>query len=125
MLKTNTRKARENVRRYIVERFPVDEYETGESFEEIAAYILGDFSRVQKGRRGNRQDLFEDYAQGLPCGGVFDYFLGYDTARDDLAEILEETAEEAAKYNGEKSANVLTYLIFSECQKAAPDAIKI
>lgn len=125
MLKTNSKKARENVRAYIMERENVAEYAENiaenPTFEEIAAAIYADFYRVYNSdymhRTYSEQDYFAEWAAGLP--GILDTCYYYNrSAVDDLAGILEETETEKARYTEEKAENYLTYLIYSEIEKA-------
>lgn len=64
--------------------------------------------------------MIKDWICGVP-GSIFDIsgFIYYDDAKKVLAELLEETPEEANRYGGEKSFNVLVYLISREIIKAA------
>lgn len=125
MLKTNSKKARENVRAYIMERENVAEYAENISndptFEEIAAAIYADFYRVYNSDYVKKTyapaDYFAEWAAGLP--GILDTCYYYNrSAVDDLAAILEETETEKARYTEEKAENYLTYLIYSEIVKA-------
>lgn len=60
-------------------------------------------------------NVFFDWSQGLPCGGLFDYHL--HTAKNIVAEILEETKEETGRFTEEQAADFLTTLIFNQVQK--------
>ena len=124
MLRTNSKKARENVHQYLEDNSEYirecAEYDDVkiETIDDICGYIWSDFIRVKgneimHGRR-NVQELFSDYASGLPLG-VFDYHY-HATAVDILGDILEETAEERAKYSESDAERVLDYLIFREAQ---------
>jgi hypothetical protein len=63
------------------------------------------------------QDVFEEWASGLPS--VLDTCYYYNrSAVDDLGAILEQTETEKAKYNEQESEKLLTYLIFREIKKA-------
>lgn len=123
MLKTNSRKAAENIRKYIAENCTFYNYdvEKPETFPEIARLILKTcneekFYRVYK----SRYEQFKDWCQGLPS--FFDTCYYYDrSAVDDLAEILEETKEEASRFTEEKAAEKLTYLIYRELVKGASE----
>ena len=125
MLKTNSKKARENVRAYIMERENVAEYveniSNNPTFEEIAAAIYADFYRVYNSdyvkKTYTPADYFSEWAAGLP--GILDTCYYYNrSAVDDLAGILEETETEKAKYKEADAEKLLSYLIYREIEKA-------
>lgn len=124
MLKTNSKKARENIRAYIMERENVAEYaeiSKNPTFEEIAAAIYMDFYRAYNSDYIHRtyleQDYFAEWAAGLP--GILDTCYYYNrSAVDDLAGILEETETEKAKYKEADAEKLLSYLIYREIEKA-------
>lgn len=125
MLKTNSKKARENIRAYIMERENVAEYAENISndptFEEIATAIYADFYRVYNSdyvkRTYTPADYFAEWAAGLP--GILDTCYYYNrSAVDDLAGILEETESEKARYKEADAEKLLSYLIYREIEKA-------
>lgn len=127
MLKTNAKKARENVRAYIIANYetedetaPADDAE----FREIAGYILETF-RDQVFDTPNQRRWFHDseieafyfWCQGLP--GVLDTCYYYNrSAITDLGDILEETEEERNKYSESQAEAELTRLIYRELMEA-------
>lgn len=125
MLRTNTKKARENVKKYIednVKDYLVSNYEINEkdidTFEGLAKAIWN----IYKSEHGYTRNFgtladFTDYAQGLALGGLFCYYYNR-SALNDVANILEETDEEKATYTEEKAESLLTYLIYREVSKA-------
>ena len=120
MLKTNTKKAREKVRAYILANYEPDGYDNApsasDSFESVALFILRTCAK-EKGESVVYQTLFEDWAQGLPS--VLDCGYYYDrSANKDLGDILEQTEAERAKYTESQSEKTLTYLIYSELSRA-------
>ena len=132
MLRTNSKKAIENIRAYILKNFNGENYNfSGDvnDFHEVAAFIYKCFIEEKyKGadgyyaRRGySMQDVFYDWAAGLPS--VLDTCYFYNrSAVDDLAEILEENDSEKAKYNDEQKAerlltNLISLHIFKEARK--------
>lgn len=130
MLRTNSKKAVENIRAYIIKHFDGENYNfSGDAndFHEVAAFIYKCFiDEKYKGaegyyaRRGYRmQDIFEEWAAGLPS--VLDACYYYNrSAVDDLTEILEETESEKEKYNDERKAEkFLTALIWLQISKEA------
>ena len=108
MLKTNSKKARENVRNYINET--ECEYHKGETLKETCANIWRDFKNYYT--RGNYQEEFTKWAQGLP-GDLFDYHY-FPTAKKILGDILEETEEERERFTETDAERKLTYLIYME-----------
>lgn len=129
MLKTNSKKATENVKNYIVKNFDFTNYDDGtteepQGFDNVAKFILASFRYEKFSTRedfryyhGNESEAFEDWAAGLPS--VFDTCYYYNrSAVDDLAEILEETETEKAKYTECEAQKLLTYLIYKTLLKA-------
>lgn len=126
-MKTNTKKARENVRAYIMENFTPENYtdEAPEQFPEIARFILEAFRKEKYNRaedfryyKSNEGAAFVDWCAGLPS--VLDTCYFYNrSAVEDLGNILEETPEERKKYNEHRAECVLTYLIYNELIKGA------
>ena len=104
MLKTNTKKARQNVQDYIINNFDI-EFSTIQgidesNFSEVASAIYKTFVEQVNGdnRKMTIADRFEEWASGLPS--VIDTCYYYNrSAVDDLGEILEETTEEKTKYD--------------------------
>ena len=122
MLKTNSKKARENIQQYIIDNFTPENYtdEKIEGFENVAAFILETFRSEKYSTKedyryykGIEALAFKDWAQGLPS--VLDTCYYYSrSAVDDLAAILEESEEEKSRYTEEAAENTLTALIYIE-----------
>lgn len=123
MLKTNSKKARENIRAYIVDRFDPSNYDIDpapETWEEIARCIMDTFHEEKiysmeniRRLRLSEYDVFQEWTQGLPS--ILDTCYWYNRpAIDDLGSILEETAEEKARFNEESACILLTKLIYRE-----------
>lgn len=127
MLKTNSKQAAENIRAYIVDGFTPDGYTDNppQEFPEIAAFILATFRSekywcLQDVRyyHGSEALAFRDWCAGL--AGVLDTCYYYNrSAVDDLGAILEETAEEKARYTEPQAEQLLTDLIYRELLKGA------
>ena len=127
MLKTNNKKARENVRNYIIAGFTPEGYTDNppQEFPEIARFILATFRNEKyhlpqdfRYYRNNELAAFADWCAGL--AGVLDTCYYYNrSAVDDLGAILEETEEEKAHYTEEQAENTLTFLIYWELVKGA------
>ena len=125
MLRTTTKKAKENLRRYIMERFDPSNYTNTppEEWHEIAAFILETFADekccvTKYYKRYTRSDerIFVDWCQGLPS--VLDTCYYYNrSAVDDLAVILEETETEKMQYTERDAERLLTHLIFNELMR--------
>lgn len=127
MLKTNSKKARENIRSYIMDGFEPESYgiETPETFEEAAKIILDIFREEHFNSENIRRYYhysewlsFKAWAAGLPS--IIDTCYYYNrSAVDDLGAILEETEEEKAKFTEEQAEEKLTNMIYRELIKAA------
>lgn len=127
MLKTNSKKALENIRAYIIDNFnPEDRTDNPpQEWHGIAAFILDTFrsekySMPEDLRYYNFRECaaFADWCAGLPS--VLDTCYYYNrSAVDDLGVILEETEEEKARYTEEQAERTLTTLIYKELIKGA------
>ena len=123
MLNTNSKKALENIRSYIVDNFTPENYnlEPSNDFATVAKVIyncfieeksgINDWGRVAEGV------IFDDWMQGLPSIFGADYYL-HCTALDDLGVILEEAEAEKARFTEDDAAKLLSSLIFREIKKA-------
>lgn len=127
MLKTNSKKAIENIRNYIIENFTPDNYtnKAPEGFPEIARFIL-DVFEIEKyytdavARRRGLSDggVFAEWCAGLPA--VLDTLYYYNrSAVDDLGALLEESESEKSKYSESQAEQMLTRLIYRELLKGA------
>lgn len=126
MLRTNSKQAKENIKKYIAKNFDGTNYgiEQPEDFKELASIILKTFE-TEKYRtyenahqRGmTKADLFEEWASGLPS--ILDTCYFYNrSAVDDLGEILEQNEQERAKYTESQAEHTLTLLIFRTLSNA-------
>lgn len=136
MLKTNSKKAIENIKSYVLDHFDPENYEVNfweniekartnttidlNRFSIAAHYIYNCFyhEKVKHDkRRMTEQALFFDWCSGLPS--ILDTCYYYNrSAVDDLAVILEETEEEKARFTEAQAEERLTYLIYREIKKA-------
>jgi len=124
MLKTNSKQAHENIKKYIMDGFTPENYgiEDPGNFEDTAKIIY----RIFKEEKANdpyykhypEQDVFANWAAGLPS--ILDTCYYYNrSAIDDIAEILQQTEAEKAKYTDERKAEkFLSALIYREIIKA-------
>lgn len=127
MLRTNTKKARENIRRYIMDNFTPEGYTDTppETWPEIARFILETFADEKRystryyGRYMIADwNVFIDWCQGLPS--ILDTCYYYNrSAVDDLGSILEETEEEKARFTEAQAEERLTILIYNELMRGA------
>lgn len=127
MLKTNSKKAAENIRDYILDCFTPENYTDNppQEWHEIAAFILDTFKSEKywcpqdvRYYHGSEAAAFADWCAGLPS--VLDCCYFYNRlAVDDLSAILEETDEEKARYTEEQAEKTLTALIYRELKKGA------
>lgn len=128
MLKTNSRAARENIRAYIINGYDGTGYDNApesNDFDEIARFIYDTFKSEKyytdnycMKYRISEQQSFIDWCAGLPS--IIDTCYYYNrSALDDLANILEETDAEKAKYTEEQAEKMLSYLIFREIERSA------
>lgn len=121
MLKTNSKKAKENLKKYIIENFTPEGYTKTppEEFPEIAAFILDTFRSEKYSRpedfryyKNNEFAAFLDWAQGLPS--VLDTCYYYNrSAKKDLAAILEESESESKRYTETQSELQLSFVIYN------------
>jgi hypothetical protein len=122
MLRTNSKKAIENIKAYIMAIFNGENYdiETPETFKETATIIYNTFAEeflYEYNRRRNEQEVFTEWCAGLPS--IIDTCYYYNRpAVKDLGDILEETEEERNRYTESDAERVLTYLIYREIKKA-------
>ena len=127
MLKTNSKKAAENIRAYIMNGFTPEGYTDNppQEFPAIARFILAAFRNEKyhlpqdrRYYRNNEFAAFADWCAGLPS--VLDTCYYYNrSAVDDLGAVLEETEEEKARYTEEQAESTLTLLIYRELTKGA------
>ena len=136
MLRTNSKKAKENIRLWILANYIPENYanafQTGtgeympENFPEVAASIMDAFHK-EKGfdvRRYGLEIAFIDWMQGLPSIlETLTLLHGWEVA-EILGNWLEETAEEKEAYSkkdedGKKAMETALHLVFREIQAGA------
>ena len=121
-LRTNSKKARENVRAYIMEYAPEEITDSRDTFEDVAKALDERFRADKSGewyRRQPEREVFQDWAQGLACSGLFLFWYYTRSAVDDLGGILEQDEEKRNTYEEDDAARLLTYLIYREITTAA------
>lgn len=127
MLKTNSKKAAENIRAYIIDNFKPENYTDNppQKFHQIAVFILDTFRREKYHLPEDFRyylhcelSAFRDWCAGLPS--VLDTCYYYNRSSvDDLGAILEETEQEKARYTEQQAEQLLTDLIYRELLKGA------
>ena len=118
MLRTNSKKAKQNIKNYIMDVF--NDYVTdcgsypenaAATLADAAAVIFQDVKRVLNIKHNNyvSQADFTRYAAMLPG-----YVETFWNAWDALKAILEETDAEAAHYTNADAEKVLTAIVYRE-----------
>lgn len=134
-MKTNCKKAVENIKNFILENFdPVgagyEEYyyfesiPDSEKWEECKKIIkkvvynekIKNDLRILHKNYINYKLYFTEWCQGLPSILNTDYYVE-PIAKKIIMEILEESEEEAEKYTEEEAETLLTYLLYREIYK--------
>lgn len=136
MLRTNSKKAKENIRLWILANYTPEDYadafqmETGvytpENFPAVAASIMDAFHK-EKGfdvRRYGLENAFRDWMQGLPSILHTYPLLGGWSVSEIFGDWLEETTEEKETYSkkdedGRKAMGTALHLVFREIQAGA------
>lgn len=119
-----TKKANENIRAYIMDNFTPENYTVNppKDFPRVAAFILDVFRKEKMSdfryHDCNEFAAFTDWCQGLPSVLNTCYYYNR-SAVDDLGAILEETAEEKARFSEQEAERRLTWLIYRELSKGA------
>lgn len=125
MLKTNSKQAKKNIQEYILMDLDYLEERNEKPFETeqnalafvyecfLEEYVTGNTLRYY----GSYYNAFRSWAAGLALGGLFCYYYNRSAVKD-LAEILEETEEQAARFTEEQAEEMLTKLIYRETVKA-------
>lgn len=128
MIKTNSKKAIENIKSYIaddaeyIKDRAIYDNKVLNCVDDIISYAFEIFCEekayeIKKNYGVPTIGVFRDWAQGLALGNLFCYYYNR-SAVDDLGAILEETEAEKSRYSEEEAEELLTRLIFREMQKA-------
>lgn len=123
MLRTNSKKARENLRAYILDH--VEDCDTGytpSTFSEAAHMVWDTFNAEYMASDNQRrynlrvyktwQGAFVSWCSGLPSMLDTSYYL--HSAVKDLGNILEESEEERARFSETEAETLLSRLIYRE-----------
>lgn len=124
MLRSNSKAVVEKIRQYIVDGINPDYFGLSEApdFPEACKLILQAcedekfYNRIRSGL-----DTFRDWAQGLPSAFNTCYYYNI-SAIDMLADWLEESESEKAKYSESEAEEMITRLIYRELTKGAAKA---
>ena len=119
MLKTNNKKVRESIKKWIVDNYDGEGYGLeSKDFREICENIKRIFEKEKSSRRACWcLEDFKEWGEGLPS--ILDTWpLMTDEVINILGDILEETEEERSKYDGSQAWNLMASLIFREIDKA-------
>lgn len=117
MLKTNSSKAVQNIRSYIIENYDGD-IKINVTFSDMAKDIMCDFIQtyLNKKRKISYQEQFLEWCAGLPT--IIDTCYYYNrSAITDLGNILEETDEERNQFSESQACDMLSKLIYRELCK--------
>ena len=131
MLRTNSKKAIENLKKWTVDHFDADGYDdfngNENDFSECAKFIYRVFLRekyegAEKYYRNARmQDVFADWCADLPSVlNTADYYYTR-RAVDVLGEILEQSEEERNRYTESEAEKCMTYLLYRTIKKGVID----
>lgn len=115
MLKANTKKFIENLKKWIIDNYTNEEGEQEKDINVIVDQIVKDFKPWLSWpgyKHSSSFDVFIDYASGLP-GSLFD-FINEGNARDILIYLFEESEQEAQKFNNRNYDEALIGLIYSK-----------
>lgn len=135
MLKSNCKIVHERIRAYILSAENVAEFAPeapNETYNDKARAIFAYFMEYYNGDNRNKgsrpmnlQEAFHEWTGGLPA--IIDTCYRYNTpAVEMLGDILEETAEERARYSECDAERMLSYLIYRELYHEAmkPEKVK-
>lgn len=119
MLKTNNKKVRESIKKWVADNYYDESYGLeAKDFKEICKNIKSIFEKEKSSRRACWcLEDFKEWCEGLPT--LLDTWpLMIDEVIDILGGILEETQEERQAYSAEQARDLMVYLIFREIDKA-------
>ncbi len=133
MLRTNSKKAMENIRKEIrdayeaaEEYFVYDGKEMKTDFPDICRDILGAFksekldgNKIYQSGRVSKQEMFADWMAGLPTAFPVSDDIFLRSAVDFLGNILEETEEEKERFTDEQAEKLSCNLLYRELEKGA------
>ena len=118
MIRANTKQAKENLRAVMVRLCSGWDYDP-KTAEEASFILAHDFIEATKGPSGKiylgkcqtYQEAFTEWGRGL-TNSIFDHLFYFGNARELLAEVLEETKQEAEKFTEDQAAVKFSYLMW-------------
>lgn len=115
MLKTNSKIVKNRIRKYIelhvADFLEEREVNTNKPITEFFA-IIHEEKLYQKYKC--EFDMVQDWMQGLGCSIGCDIYYHHGTAKNILANWLEETEEEKEKYSETEAENMMMRLVYRE-----------
>lgn len=121
MLRSNSKKVIEKVRNYIINGVDHEyfELEADPDFNTACKLILTACQNEKRYCRYNSDfEMFKDWAQGLPTAFNTCYYYNV-SAVDMLADWLDETDSEKAKFEESAAEEKITWLLYRELRKGA------
>ena len=118
MLKSNSKKAKENLKNYIMQYTNdiASEYGYNENllkdYTTRCYYIYKIFMVEKQQKLFPHYSIFQEWAQGLALGHLFCYWYNR-SAKKDVAMILEESEKEQEKFAESQAEVFLTKLIYN------------
>lgn len=126
MLRSNTKKAKENILNHIRTTsayYYIEDCGAPKDIgiDDLCALILHDFrtawaeeirNNARRQKPKTYQEMFTDWGSGLCAGSLFDYFLG--DAVQVLGDILEETEDERKQFSEYQAEQMLSRIIYRE-----------
>lgn len=119
MLRSNCRQALDNIRAYIVESVDLDYFglEEAPDYKTACRLVMEACHNEKAGIRYKSSfEMFRDWAQGLPTAFNTLYYYNV-SAVDLLADWLNETNSEKARFTEEQAEERITALLFRELTK--------
>lgn len=124
-LRTNSKKVREKIRKWICDNFDGSGYileNIGDSFNDIAKNIYDVFkSESYEGGNHSRMsesERFVEWCLGLPCVLDTASYCWNGSAVETLGDILEETEKERNRFTETDAEKLFSNLIFREIERA-------
>lgn len=119
MLKTNSKKAREEVCKWIRHCYNPEGYDEAPSEDEsiisICRFIHEEFMyEYGNHHNGNFQDMFIEWQRGLPTICDCGCFYGDVSSVSIVGDILEETVAERERYTEEQASILLCKMVYME-----------
>lgn len=121
MLRSTNKKVLDKIRKYIIDGVDHEYFglEADPDFKTACKLILQACQNEKRYcRYNNDYEMFKDWAQGLPTAFNTSYYYNV-SAVDLLADWLEETDSEKAKFEESATEEKITWLLYRELRKGA------